>query len=99
MTTTSENVRWLGQAGKWLMCVKTARPSLICINHEAAFHELLAAEPMPKLRSMKRQDHEPDSSEPEKPRKPSRTEEAQRIVEEYADGLREILKKLRKLFH
>ena len=41
----------------------------------------------------------PASSGPEKPRKPSRTEEAQRIVEEYADGLREILKKLRKLFH
>jgi hypothetical protein len=65
----------------------------------AAFHELLAAEPMLKLRSMKRQDHEPASSGPEKPRKPSRTEEAQRIVEEYSDGLREILKKLRKLFH
>jgi hypothetical protein len=72
---------------------------LIYINHGAAFHELLAAEPMLKLRSMKRQDHEPASSGPEKPRKPSRTEEAQRIVEEYADGLREILKKLRKLFH
>jgi hypothetical protein len=65
----------------------------------AAFHALLAAEPMLKLRSMKQQDHEPASSGPEKPRKPSRTEEAQRIVEEYADGLREILKKLRKLFH
>jgi len=54
---------------------------------------------MLKLRSKKRQDHEPASSGPEKPRKPSRTEEAQRIVEEYADGLREILKKLRKLFN
>jgi hypothetical protein len=58
------------------------------INHGAAFHELLAAEPMLKLRSMKRQDHEPASSGPEKPRKASRTEEAQRIVEEYADGLK-----------
>ena len=41
---------------------------------------------------MKRQDHEPASSGPEKPRKPSRTEEAQRIVEEYANSLREILR-------
>src|SRR5476651_1014178 len=32
--------------------------SLMYINHGAAFHELLAAEPMLKLRSMKRQDHE-----------------------------------------
>jgi hypothetical protein len=47
---------------------------------------------------MKRQDHEPASSEPEKPRKPSRTEEALRVAQEYADDLREILKKLRKLF-
>jgi hypothetical protein len=54
---------------------------------------------MLKLRSMKRQDHEPASSGPEKPRRPSRTEEARRIVEEYADDLREILKKLRKLFN
>jgi hypothetical protein len=65
----------------------------------AAFHELLAVEPMLKLRSMKRQDHEPASSGPEKPRKPARTEEARRIVEDYADGLREILKKLRKLLN
>jgi sugar (pentulose or hexulose) kinase len=63
----------------------------------AAFHELLAVEPMLKRRSMKRQDHEPVSSGPEKPRKPSRTEEARRIVEEYANDLREILEKLRKL--
>jgi hypothetical protein len=55
--------------------------------------------PMLELRSMKRQDHEPASSGPEKPRKPSRTEEALRIVEEYADSLREILKKLRKIFN
>jgi hypothetical protein len=33
---------------------------------------------------------------PEKLSKPSRTEQARRIVEEYADDLREILKKLRK---
>jgi hypothetical protein len=32
-------------------------------------------------------------------REPSRTQEARRIVEEYADDLREILKKLRKLFN
>jgi hypothetical protein len=48
---------------------------------------------------MKRQDHEPASSGPEKPKKPSRTDEARRIVEEYANGLREILEKLRKLFN
>jgi hypothetical protein len=48
---------------------------------------------------MKRQDHEPASSGPDKPRKPSRTEEAQRVVEEYIDSLREILKKLRKIFN
>jgi hypothetical protein len=35
----------------------------------------------------------------EKPSKPSRTEQARRIVEEYANDLREILKKLRKLFN
>jgi hypothetical protein len=37
---------------------------------------------------MKPQDAEPH----EKPSKPSRTEEARRIVEEYADDLRESLK-------
>jgi hypothetical protein len=47
---------------------------------------------------MKQQDHEPTSG-PDKPRKSSRTEEARRIVEEYADDLREILKKFRKLFN
>jgi hypothetical protein len=36
---------------------------------------------------------------PESPSKPSRTEEARRIIEEYADDLRKILKKLRKLFN
>jgi hypothetical protein len=44
------------------------------------------------------QDHEPTPG-PEPPSKPSRTEEARRILEEYADDLREILKKLRKLFN
>jgi hypothetical protein len=47
---------------------------------------------------MKPQEHEPASG-PEKRSKPSRTEEARRIVEEYADDLREILEKLRKLFN
>jgi hypothetical protein len=46
---------------------------------------------------MKPQDDEPASG-PDKPRKPSRTEEAWRVVEEYANDLREILKKFRKLF-
>jgi hypothetical protein len=41
----------------------------------------------------------PPASAPEKPSKPSRTEQARRIVEEYADDLREILKMLRKLFN
>jgi len=60
----------------------------------------LAFEPMPTLglRSMKRQDDEP-TSRPEKRSKPSRTEEARRIVEGYADDLREILEKLRKLLN
>jgi hypothetical protein len=39
------------------------------------------------------------SSGPEKPSKPSRTEEARRIVEEYANDLREILQKLRNFFN
>jgi hypothetical protein len=52
----------------------------------------------PQAPFMKPQDDEPASG-PEKPSKPSRMEEAWRIVEEYADDLREILKKLRKLFN
>ena len=44
------------------------------------------------------QDDEPTSG-PERPSKPSRTKEARRIVEEYADDLREIVKKLRKLIN
>jgi hypothetical protein len=51
------------------------------------------------LRSMKPQDDEPASSSPEKPSKPSRTEEARQIVEQYANDLREILQKLRKFFN
>jgi hypothetical protein len=47
---------------------------------------------------MKPQDDGPASG-PEKPSKPSRTDDARQIVEEYADDLREILKKLRKLFN
>jgi len=47
---------------------------------------------------MKPQDDGPASG-PEKPSKPSRTEEALRIVGEYADDLREILKNFRKLFN
>jgi hypothetical protein len=39
------------------------------------------------------------TSRPEVPSKPSRTQEARRIVEEYADDLREIIKKLRKLLN
>jgi hypothetical protein len=51
-----------------------------------------------KLRSMMPQDDEP-TSKPEPPSKPSRTEEARRIIEEYANDLREIRKKFRKLFN
>jgi hypothetical protein len=40
------------------------------------------------------QDDEPTSG-PEPPSKPSRTQEARRIVGKYADGLRDILKRLR----
>jgi hypothetical protein len=39
------------------------------------------------------------TSWPEPPSKPLRTQEARRIVEDYADDLRAILKKLRKLFN
>jgi hypothetical protein len=39
------------------------------------------------------------TSGPKPPSKPSRAEEARRIVEEYANDLREILKELRKPFN
>jgi hypothetical protein len=45
---------------------------------------------------MKPQDEE-RASGPEKSSKTLRTEEARRIIEEYADDLREMLKKFRKL--
>jgi hypothetical protein len=68
-------------------------------SRTAAFHKLLAVSQCEgglKAPFMKPQHDEPASG-PEKPSKPSRTEEARRIVEEYADDLREILKKFRKL--
>jgi hypothetical protein len=37
----------------------------------------------------------PDQNKPKEP-KPSRTEEAQRIISEYANDLREIVQKLRR---
>jgi hypothetical protein len=41
--------------------------------------------------------NKPDELDQDKPRpKPSRTEETLRIIEEYASGLREIIKKLRQ---
>ena len=41
--------------------------------------------------------NKPDEPDQDKPRaKPSRAEEALRIIEEYASGLREIIKKLRQ---
>jgi hypothetical protein len=41
--------------------------------------------------------NKPDELDQDKPRpKPSRAEEALRIIEEYANGLREIIKKLRQ---
>jgi hypothetical protein len=51
-----------------------------------------------KLFSTMPQDDEPTSRR-KPPSKPSRTQEALRVAEEYAEDLREILKKLRKLFH
>jgi hypothetical protein len=39
---------------------------------------------------------EPRPSNDEPPPKPSRSEEARRIVKEYASDLREVIKKLRK---
>jgi hypothetical protein len=47
---------------------------------------------------MNPQDDKP-ASRPEKPTEPSRAEEARRIVEGYADDLREFLRKLRKLLN
>jgi hypothetical protein len=70
-------------------------------SRTAAFHKLLPVSQCEgglKAPFMKPQHDEPASG-PEKPSKPSRTEEARRIVEEYADDLREILKKFRKLFN
>ena len=44
--------------------------------------------------------NKPDEPDQDKPRpKPSPTEEARRIVEEYANGLRDIIKKLRQRFN
>jgi hypothetical protein len=40
----------------------------------------------------------PGPNEPAKP-KPSRLEEARRVIEEYAEDLREILRKLRQRLH
>jgi hypothetical protein len=51
-----------------------------------------------RLRSMNPQDDKPASG-PQKPSEPSREEKARRIVEEYADDLREFLRKLRKLLN
>jgi hypothetical protein len=48
---------------------------------------------------MNPQDDKPASG-PEKPSEPSSEEEARRIIlEEYADDLRKLLRKLRKLFN
>jgi hypothetical protein len=44
--------------------------------------------------------NKPDERDQDKPRpEPSRSEEALRIIEEYANGLREIIKKLRQRFN
>jgi hypothetical protein len=40
--------------------------------------------------------HDKDQSSPKMSHKTSRMEEARRIIEEYADDLREIIKKLRR---
>jgi hypothetical protein len=46
------------------------------------------------------QPDEPDHSGKKAPkRKPSRLEEVRRVIEEYADDLREIIKKLRQRLH
>ena len=52
--------------------------------------------PSPNHRDMNKSD-EPDQGEP-KSSKPSRSEEAMRAIEEYANELREIIKKLRRRF-
>jgi hypothetical protein len=53
---------------------------------------------LPTIASMKpREEQFPDKDEPTTPKTPksSRLEEARRIIEEYAEGLRQIIKKLR----
>ncbi|MDN4982300.1 hypothetical protein QY049_03560 [Bradyrhizobium sp. WYCCWR 13022] len=41
----------------------------------------------------------PDNQAKEKEPKPSRSDETRRIIEEYADDLREIIRKLRSKLH
>jgi hypothetical protein len=62
---------------------------------------VLAVEPMLRRTQAPfvKPQHDKPTSEPEKPSKPSRMEQACRIVAEYADDLREILKKFRKLLN
>jgi hypothetical protein len=51
---------------------------------------------LPTVASMKpREEPFPDKAAPAKP-KSSRLEEARQIIEEYAEGLRQIIKKLRR---
>src|SRR6266478_6984162 len=107
MATALRDVRSQGQSGKHILAVSFSgfdpeRTFLdLYQSRTAAFHKLLAVSQCEgglKAPFMKPQHDEPASG-PEKPSKPSRTEEARRIVEEYADDLREILKKFRKLFN
>ena len=107
MPTASSNVRVGGQSGKHVLVLSSSQfdPERTFLDlyqsRTAAFHKLLAVSQCEgglKAPFMKPQHDEP-ASVPEKPSKPSRTEEARRIVEEYADDLTEILKKFRKLFN
>ncbi|WP_256457605.1 hypothetical protein [Bradyrhizobium sp. I71] len=42
---------------------------------------------------------EPEKPKPAEEAKPSRVEEARSVIEEYANGLREIIRKLRQKLH
>lgn len=76
--------------------------SLVGDRRDRFFHNsetLVQQRAIFRILTVMKPQHDQPASGPEKPSKPSGTEQARRIVEEYADDLREILKMLRKLFN
>ncbi|MCA1527862.1 hypothetical protein [Bradyrhizobium yuanmingense] len=53
----------------------------------------------PTVFTMKRSDDEREGVEPERKPEPSRLDEARRIIEEYMNDLRQIIKRLRRPLH